>query len=83
MQFTVQLELWTDGEWVPVTRYDNAHDFIHRDDLRPDGTQQKTPPMSFESTEEALNYALRDLRMNYRIYLERYWQWKKNRPRRY
>lgn len=67
-----------DGVWTPITRYDNAHHFVHRDDLKPDGTQIKTPPMAFVNNEEAFNFALRDLRMNYRLYSERYLRWKKS-----
>jgi hypothetical protein len=42
VQYTVQLELFHDGTWKPVVRYDNAHGFCHRDMLHPDGTQEKT-----------------------------------------
>lgn len=77
LRFVVQLEVYLEGNWVPITRYDNAHQFVHRDDLRPDGTQIKTPPMAFASTEDAFNFALRDLRVNYSLYVERYMQWKK------
>jgi hypothetical protein len=38
----LQLEVWYQGEWVPVVRYDNAHGFCHRDALHPDGSQDKT-----------------------------------------
>jgi hypothetical protein len=75
LRFLVQLEAYIDEEWTPITRYDNAHHFVHRDDLRPDGTQIKTPPMSFANNAEALNYAVRDLRVNARFYIERYLQW--------
>lgn len=65
------------GFWrTPITRYDVAHQFVHRDDLRPDGSQIKTPPMSFADHNDALNYAIRDLRLNSRLYIERYLQWK-------
>lgn len=76
LRFVVQLEVFLEGNWLPVTRYDNAHQFVHRDDMRPDGTQIKTPPMAFASNEDAFNFALRDLKVNYSFYLERYIQWK-------
>lgn len=77
LAFTVQLEAYVDGNWEPVTRYDTAHRFVHRDDLKPDGTQIKSPPMAFAGYEEALNYAIQDLRLNGRWYIERYLQWKR------
>ena len=40
--YAVQLEIWHEGTWQPVVRFDNAHGFCHRDDVHPDGTQTKT-----------------------------------------
>ena len=76
LRFVVQLEAYIEAGWRPITRYDNAHRFVHRDDLKPDGTQIKTPPMSFADNETAFNYALRDLKINFRLYIERYLRWK-------
>jgi hypothetical protein len=76
LRFLVQLEAYLDEEWTPISRYDNAHRFVHRDDLKPDGSQIKTPPMAFANNEEALNYAIYDLRVNHPLYIERFLQWK-------
>ncbi|MBP6440273.1 MAG: hypothetical protein KA259_01600 [Caldilineaceae bacterium] len=76
LRFVVQLEALIGQVWTPIVRYDNAHQFVHRDDIRPDGSQIKTPPMAFANNEDAFNFALQDLRMNYRFYLQRYWQWR-------
>lgn len=78
LRFVVQLEAYVEGSWVPITRYDNAHRFVHRDDLRPDGTQVKTPPMAFANKTEAFDFALQDLRTNSRFYIERYLRWKES-----
>jgi hypothetical protein len=75
IRFVVQLEAYLNEIWTPIARYDNAHRFVHRDDLKPDGTQIKSPPMSFDDNQEALNYALDDFRLNSRLYIERYRQW--------
>ncbi len=77
LRFVVQLEVFVDERWAPIVRYDNAHQFVHCDDLRPDGSQIKSPPMAFASNEDAFNFALRDLRVNQGLYLERYRQWKR------
>ncbi len=76
LHFTAQLEAYIEGAWTPITRYDVAHQFVHRDDLKPDGTQIKSPPMAFADYNDALNYALRDLRLNSQLYIERYLRWK-------
>lgn len=76
LRFVVQLEAFLEGTWTPITRYDTAHGYVHRDDLKPDGTQIKTPPMTFAHYQDAFNYALRDLRTNYQMYVERYIKWK-------
>jgi hypothetical protein len=75
LRFTAQLEAYLDRDWQPISRYDNAHGFVHRDDLRPDGGQIKSPPMSFDDNRAALNYAVDDLRANSQFYLERYLRW--------
>ena len=76
LRFTVQLEAYIESVWIPITRYDTAHQFVHRDDLKPDGSQIKSPPMAFASDDDALNYAIRDLRLNSQWYIERYLRWK-------
>jgi len=76
LRFVVQLEALIDQLWTPVVRYDNAHHFVHRDDLKPDGSQIKTPPMAFANNEDAFNFALQDLRTNFRYYIERYDRWR-------
>ena len=74
-RFLVQLEAYLDETWTPVSRYDNAHGFIHRDDLRPDSTELKSPPMTFDNNQAAVEYAIEDFRLNCRFYIERYRQW--------
>ena len=78
LRFVVQLEAYIEEMWTPITRYDTAHGFVHRDDLKPDGSQIKTPPMTFAHYDDALNFAVRDLRSNYEIYIERYLRWIRN-----
>jgi hypothetical protein len=70
-RFTVQLELFHQGAWQPVIRYDNAHGFCHRDLLHPDGTQDKEE-LSVHDANEAFTYANRDVRVNRSAYKERY-----------
>lgn len=76
LRFVVQLEVLIDQVWTPIVRYDNAHHFVHRDDLKPDGSLVKTPPIAFAGNEDAFNFALQDLRTNCRYYVERYERWR-------
>ena len=76
LHFTAQLEAQVEDEWAVVTRYDTAHGYVHRDDRRPDGTQLKSPPMTFADYNDAMNYAIHDLRLNYQLYIERYLRWR-------
>lgn len=57
----VQLEMNLAGCWKPVTRYDNSHDFPHRDMLDPKGTEVEKTPLKLSSLDEVLEYAEQDL----------------------
>ncbi|MDI6769702.1 MAG: hypothetical protein QMD04_08505 [Anaerolineales bacterium] len=72
--FSVQLEALIGDEWAAITRYDTAHGFVHRDELRPNGELIKSPLMGFASYDDALNFAIDDLQSNYHWYIERYKQ---------
>lgn len=41
IEFRIQLEIFADGNWVPIVRYDTAHGRPHRDILHPNGEQTK------------------------------------------
>lgn len=51
LAYTVQLEIYNQGIWQPVVRFDNAHGFCHRDDLHPDGSQDKVAVFVGEANE--------------------------------
>ena len=76
LEFIVQFEAWMEERWQPIVRYDTAHGFAHRDELRPDGTEMKTP-LYFPSYNDALTFAEHDIRMNWKWCEERYRTWKK------
>jgi len=71
LKFTVQLEIELGGEWTPVVRYDNAHGFCHRDDLRRDGTQTKTPVFVGDPN-QTFTHAIEELRTNWQHHRTRY-----------
>ena len=64
--FSVQLEVFLAEYWLPVVRYDTAHDFAHRDLYTKDGKQVKTPlGMEFN---QARTFAQQDTLTNWQEY---------------
>ncbi len=64
--FSVQLEVFLAERWMPVVRYDTAHDFAHRDLHTKDGKQVKTPlGMDFN---QARTFAQQDILTNWQEY---------------
>lgn len=70
-QFTVQLELLHDDDWLPVVRYDNAHGFCHRDTLHADGSQDKTP-VYLGDANETFTRAVEDLQTHWQDHRARF-----------
>src|SRR5262245_9705927 len=64
--FTVQLEIFSEEQWVPVVRYDTAHDFAHRNLYTRDGKQFKTP-LGMDFT-QARTFAQKDVLENWQEY---------------
>ena len=71
-EFLVQLELHVEGAWKPVVRYDNAHDFAHRDVLDPQGNQIEKKPLKLGTMDEILEFAEQDLSDRVEWYVERF-----------
>lgn len=77
LRFVVQLECRLMDEWQAVVRYDTAHDFAHRDLMRPSGQTEKME-LSLRDYNEALTFAIADLKLNWQNYRERYEAWMKS-----
>jgi len=71
VRFTVQLEIFYQGGWAPVVRYDNAHGFCHRDTLHRGGSQDKTG-VSVGDVNQTFTYAIEELRANWEAHRTRY-----------
>jgi hypothetical protein len=70
-KFVVQLEIaQDDGTWRPVVRYDNSHGYCHRDTIRADGSQEKTPVQG--NANQTFSFAVEDLKSSWRTYLSQY-----------
>ncbi|RJQ58809.1 MAG: hypothetical protein C4530_10140 [Desulfobacteraceae bacterium] len=64
--FAVQLEVFHDGLWKVVIRYDSAHGLAHIDRYHRDGTKTKTElDLKFSET---LILADEDIKENWKVY---------------
>jgi hypothetical protein len=69
--YTVQLEIPHQGAWRPVVRFDNAHGFCHRDDIHPDGTQEKTATFVGDAN-ETFTKAIDEIQANWESHVNRF-----------
>ena len=70
--FTSQLEHYLGGKWRPVVRYDTAHGFFHRDFYSLSGKQKRKERNVIQNLKEAVLFADKDLRNNYKDYIEKF-----------
>ena len=68
----MQLELLAEHNWKPVVRYDNAHDFPHRDVMDSKGNQVEKKLLKLGTLDEILEYAEQDLSDRAEWYIERF-----------
>lgn len=72
MEFMVQLELHIENWWRAVVRYDNAHDFAHRDILDFTGGEIAKTSLKLGTLEEVIEYAEQDLTDRADWYVEKF-----------
>lgn len=71
IKFIVQFEALIGKKWQYIVRYDTAHSFVHRDTYFPNGSQSKSA-IPFLNFNEALTFAEKDLKNNWKKYKERF-----------
>ena len=71
ISFSIQLEIWVNGKWCPVIRYDTTHGFAHRDFIHPNGRSEKTPIFA-QNYNDALTFSEADIKDNWEFYKERF-----------
>lgn len=76
LRFLVQLECRFNGKWIPVVRHNTHHMFAHRDVMHPSRGPRKAR-LAARNNNEALTFAIRDLRTNWETYRRRYERWMK------
>ena len=69
-EFLVQLELTVGGVWKPIVRYDNSHDFAHRDLIDPKGNEIEKKALKLGTLDEVLEFAEQDLNDRAEWYVE-------------
>ena len=71
--FTVQLELYHEGRWYPVIRYDNAHGEAHIDYLDPAGVTYQKEWLNIRwPFNAALTQAREELEEHYQRHIDRF-----------
>ncbi len=71
--FVTQLEIFFNGKWYPVVRYDTAHGYAHRDIIHYSGKADKSPFL-FTDYADALNFAQSDIKLNWKKYREKFFK---------
>jgi hypothetical protein len=67
----VQYESLLNNEWIAIARYDCSHGFFHRDTMKKNGLRRKKV-IRVSNLNEALNYALADIKINWKSYKDSY-----------
>lgn len=70
-RIVVQYESYIHDKWIPIIRFDTAHDFFHKDIINPDFTKNKIEITSF-NLNDALTFAELDLKNNWQRYKAQY-----------
>ncbi|HSI91593.1 MAG TPA: hypothetical protein VK927_10785 [Adhaeribacter sp.] len=68
----VQYETLVEAEWLPVVRYDNAHQFFHQDLMDLTGRQVEKTIIKVSDLNAALTYSINDLKENWEKYRTRF-----------
>jgi len=72
-QFVVKLEIFINGDWVEIQRYDMYHGFVHKDVLNRKGEKIRQIPYYFADEKSGPNIAINDFKENYKIYMWRFY----------
>ena len=75
VNFVVKLILLLDETYHEVVRYDNAHNCPHKDVLGTNGKVEKKVWFELLDNKQGLNLAIKDLKDNYQLYVERFRKW--------
>ena len=77
ISFVVKLVIKIGKKYHEVFRFDSAHECPHKDILDFDGSVKKKVWFELLDNKQALDLAVRDIKDNFDIYIERYKKWLK------
>jgi len=75
-RFVVKFLSIIDGREYEILRFDSAHKMFHIDILGPDGEKKQKIFLPHLTNDNAVEYAKKDIKQHYKLYRERFIQWK-------
>ena len=76
--YVVKLIVWIDGNHYEVLRFDNVHGCPHKDVLNTKGSVDRKIWFELLDNPQGLDMAIKYLKDNYELYIERFKKWLKN-----
>ena len=76
-EFVVKLRCRFHGVWYEVVRYDSGHGIPHKDVLKPDGSFDRKVWYRYMNNNQALDFALDEIKEQFEFYRWRFEQWLK------
>ncbi len=77
VNYVVKLLMHKNNKYYEIIRYDNAHECPHKDVLDISGKVIRKTWYNFFDNQQALDMAIKDLKDNFELYIERYEKWMK------
>jgi hypothetical protein len=77
VSFVVKLIFKVGSDYHEVVRFDSAHECPHKDILDITGTVKRKVWFEFLDNKQGLDLAIKDLKDNFELYIERYKKWLK------
>lgn len=76
-RYVVKLVLKQSDGYHEIIRFDTAHDCPHKDILDPKGKVKRKVWFEMLDNKQGLDLAIKDIKDNYELYIERYLKWQK------
>ena len=77
LSYVVKLVVRQDDGYHEIIRFDTAHDCPHKDILGIDGKVKRKIWFEMLDNKQGLDVAVKDLKDNYLLYIERYLKWQR------
>jgi len=77
VRYVVKLVINKGEDYHEVIRFDSAHDCPHKDILGADGKVRRKVWFELLDNKQGFDLAIKDLKDNYELYIERYLKWQK------